>query len=329
MPQTPEAGAFLARIAKLPPAPAATDVLSQALQPSIDDEAELRKLWAMDKANARLRDPHVGLVDVFDAPDDIRKTRARVVTDEADSNVHHILPLSEDRRRKEGEPSMVATLDEFKKNWAIFTEGSLSQLTDWSNVVAAGGDVQACLAPVPESARVSKRAMRKHFHNSAFPTSDIDLFLYSLTPAQAEVKMQVIYEAVRDSVPWDVTCVRTRHTVSIYSQFPYRSVQIVLRLYSSPAEILAGFDVDAPCCAFDGERVWASPRAVVAMMRQANTVDMTRRSPSYEVRLTKYSMRGFEVYVPALKREDIDPTVRFLVYARRLAFELAHYWNRL
>ena len=128
--------------------------------------------------------------------------------------------------------------------------------------------------------------------------------------------MQVIYEAVRDSVPWDVTCVRTRHTVSIYSQFPYPSVQIVLRLYSSPAEILAGFDVDAPCCAFDGERVWASPRAIVAMMRQANTVDVTCCSPSYEVRLTKHSMRGFEVYVPVLKREDVDPTVRFLVYAR-------------
>ncbi|PIL29519.1 transporter [Ganoderma sinense ZZ0214-1] len=309
MPQTPEAEAFLARIAKLPPAPAATDVLSQALQPSLDDEAELRKLWATDKTNVRLQDPHVGLVDIFDAPDDIRKTRARVVADDADLNAHHILPLAADRRRKEGEPAMVATLDAFKQNWAIFTEGSLSQLNDWSNVVAAGGAVQACLAPVPESALTSKRAMRRHFHNAAFPTSDVDLFLYGLAPEQAEAKMQAIYEAVRDSVPWDVTCVRTRHTVSIHSQFPYRSVQIVLRLYSSPAEILAGFDVDAPCCAWDGERVWASPRAVVAMMRQANTVDMTRRSPSYEVRLTKYSMRGFEVYVPGLRREDVDPTI--------------------
>ena len=45
------------------------------------------------------------------------------------------------------------------------------------------------------------------------------------------------------------------------------------------------------------------------MMRQCNTVDVTRRSPSYEVRLAKYSGRGFEVYVPTLKREEIDPTV--------------------
>jgi hypothetical protein len=36
---------------------------------------------------------------------------------------------------------------------------------------------------------------------------------------------------------------------------------------------------------------------------------MSRRSPSYEVRLAKYSARAFEVYVPSLSRADIDPTV--------------------
>jgi len=144
---------------------------------------------------------------------------------------------------------------------------------------------------------------------------------------KAERKIITIYEAVRDSIPWDVTCVRTRHTVSIHSQYPYRSVQIVLRLYSSAAEVLAGFDVDAPCCAYDGDRVWANPRAVVSMMRQSNTVDMTRRSPSYKVRLAKYSSRGFEVYVPGLKRDKIDPTIyertvgRVQGLARLLAIE--------
>ena len=44
-------------------------------------------------------------------------------------------------------------------------------------------------------------------------------------------------------------------------------------------------------------------------MRQANTVDISRRSPSYEVRLSKYSFRDFEIYVPDLKREEVDPTV--------------------
>ncbi|EKM59033.1 uncharacterized protein PHACADRAFT_205211 [Phanerochaete carnosa HHB-10118-sp] len=307
MHQNAEAAAFLSRVAQLPPGPGIS--LEDVLKPSLEDEAELRKLFAQDKKNSRLLDPHVGLVNVFDAPEDIRKTRARVVANEEDLSAKYVMPLSEDCRRKDGAPAMVASLDEFKKNWAIFTEGSLSQLADWSNIVAAGGSVQACLAPVPDSAKASKRTLRKYFHNRAFPTSDVDLFLYGLTPEQAEVKINSIYEAVRDSIPWDVTCIRTKHTVSIHSQYPYRAVQIVLRLYQSPAEILAGFDVDAPCCAFDGEHVWANPRAIVAMMRQCNTTDITRRSPSYEVRLTKYSSRDFEVYVSQLNRADIDPTI--------------------
>ncbi|KAI0059327.1 ankyrin [Artomyces pyxidatus] len=306
MSQNKEAAAFLSRIANLPQGPVSLDA---ALQPSIDDEAELRKLFATDKANTRLNDTHVGLVDVFAAPSIIKITRARVVQDEDDLTAKHVMALPDARRRKEGVPAMVGNIDSFAKNWSVFTEGSLSQLLDWNNVVAAGGSVLACIEPLPNAATVSKRAMRKHYHDKTFPSSDVDLFLWGMNAEQAERKINQIYEAVRDSVPWDVTCVRTKHTVSIHSQYPYRCVQIVLRLYKSPAEILAGFDVDAPCCAYDGTRVWANPRAIVAIMRQANTVDMTRRSPSYEVRLAKYASRGFEVYIPSLKRADIDPTI--------------------
>ncbi|THU93789.1 ankyrin [Dendrothele bispora CBS 962.96] len=334
MPQTQEAQTFLDRIMALPQGPRVS--LREALQPSLEDEAALRRMWAQDKLNARLANLYVGLVDVFDAPADIRTIRARVIQPEkdgvcdvqgTDDDPKYVMPLTPAVRKKEGEPCMVNDLEEFKKNWSVFSEGSLSQLTDWNNVVAAGGSVLACLTPLPEESKVSKRAIRKYYHGSAYPTSDVDLFLWGLTPDEAEKKIITIYEAVRDSVPWDVTCVRTKHTVSIHSQYPYRSVQIVLRLYSSPAEILAGFDIDAPCCAYDGTRVWANPRAIVAMMRQCNTVDMTRRSPSYEVRLTKYSSRGFEVYVPSLERDKVDPTIyersigRINGLARLLVFE--------
>ncbi|KAA1479103.1 ankyrin [Dentipellis sp. KUC8613] len=305
--QNAEANAFLNRLAKIPPRGPVS--LDDVLLPSLDDEAELRKLFAQDKAHARLADKHVGLVDVFAAPRNARVTRARVVADDADLIAKYVMPLPASRRRADHAPAVVEDLDEFKKNWAIFTEGSLSQLFDWNNVVAAGGSVLACMTPVPDVAKASKRSMRKYFHEAAYPTSDIDLFLWGMTPEQAENKIRAIYDAVRDSVPWDVTCVRTKHTVSIHSQYPYRSVQIVLRLYQSPAEILAGFDVDAPCSLYDGQRVYANPRAIVAMIRQCNTVDMTRRSPSYEVRLAKYSMRGFEVYISNLRRADIDPTI--------------------
>ena len=233
MPQTPEAQAFISRIASLPKgAPVSLD---EALKPSLDDEAELRRLFATDNNNMRLNDPYVGLVDVFDAPADIRTTRARVVQNEIDLSDKYLMPLTESRRRKEGAAAMASTLEEFNQNWSIFSEGSLS-LLDWNNVIAAGGSVLACLLPVPDASKSSKRSLRKYFHSTAFPTSDIDLFLYGLTPEQAEAKIIAIFQglsirnwsaynsfthralAVRDAIPWDCTCIRTRHSISIHCE---------------------------------------------------------------------------------------------------------------
>ena len=102
---------------------------------------------------------------------------------------------------------------------------------------------------------------------------------------------------------------RTQNTITIASRHPVRHVQIVLRIYKSISEILTGFDVDCSCVAYDGNQVYASPRAIVAYMTQTNSIDLTRRSPSYEMRLSKYAHRGFEIYWPLLDRSQIDPTI--------------------
>jgi len=183
--QPAEAANFVERVAALPQGQNIS--LDHVLQPSLDNEAELRKLYATDKANKRLKDPFVGLVDVFEAPADIRITRARVVADDQDLSAKYVMPLPEADRRKEGEPSMVSDLEEFKKNWAIFTEGSLSQLFDWSNVVAAGGAVLACLSPLSAAIKESKRTLRKYYHSVAYPTSDIDLFLWGMDVEQVRL----------------------------------------------------------------------------------------------------------------------------------------------
>lgn len=51
-------------------------------------------------------------------------------------------------------------------------------------------------------------------------------------------------------------------------------------------------------------------------MTQVNTVDLSRRSPSYENRLGKYARRGFEVYCSELDRSKIDPTIFERSFAR-------------
>jgi hypothetical protein len=175
--------------------------LQECLTESIAAETELRRLFATDRDNKALSDPLVGLIDVFAANKSIRATQARECSDQTTLEAEYIFPLKKEQRRATGQPAIV-DIDQFRTSWSVFTEGSLSQLLDWNNVVAAGGSVLASLLPLPEHARSSKRAIRKHFHEQTYATSDIDLFLYDLTPEQAEKKAIQIYEAVRDSVPW-------------------------------------------------------------------------------------------------------------------------------
>lgn len=52
-----------------------------------------------------------------------------------------------------------------------------------------------------------------------------------------------------------IYAVRSLRTVTFVSEFPYRKIQIVLRLYKTLAEVLHGFDVDACSIGFDGHTV--------------------------------------------------------------------------
>ncbi len=194
MPHSAEGQSFLTRLAVAPDEPGVN--LDSILQPSLDEEQELRKLFAQDKTNDRLDNPHVGLVDVFGPDTDaIRKSRTRVVdsANEEELSGKYVMPLTDAQRRTYGEASMVADIDEFKKNWSIFTEGSLSQLLDWSNVIAAGGAVLSVLSPLPEDSKESKRAIRKFYHTTAYPSSDVDLFLWGLTPEQVNFSFFIAY----------------------------------------------------------------------------------------------------------------------------------------
>lgn len=107
--------------------------------------------------------------------------------------------------------------------------------------------------------------------------------------------------------------------------YPCRPIHVHLNIYVSPADLLARCDIDCSCCIYNGmfvhgtppldniptalkrvgETVYINPRGLVAFMRQTNTVDLSLWTPSYEVRLAKYAVRGFEVHVPFLDREKV------------------------
>jgi hypothetical protein len=281
----------------------------ELLEPFKIYESELRKVFAQQPNHEVVKDGFVNAVPVFSGHESELKVRARSLATESPKEQEcYIMPLDDKERKPDGSPAIVTSLKEFQNNFNLFSESSLSEL-NWDNVVAAGSAVTTALLPVPEKWAESKRSLREYYHEHLAPASDVDLFLYGLTEEEAREKIKHIERSIKDSLLHETTTIRTKNAITIASQHPTRHVQIVLRLYDSVSQIITGFDVDCACAAYDGKQVYASPRALVAFATQTNTVDLTRRSPSYENRLSKYSHRGFEVHWPLLDRSRIDPTI--------------------
>lgn len=295
---------FISYIEKHPEKP-----LSEIVEPYKQYDAKIREVFAQEPHHPALADPHLNVVPVFDGHEQSLKIQARNLENETqEEKDKYVMQLDESARLPTGSPAVVQNLKEFQHNFTLFCESSLVDL-DWSNVLAAGSSVVTCLLPVPEEFKKSKRALRQYYHEDIAPASDVDLFIYGLNEEQAVKKIIEIEQRIKDSILTETTTIRTKNTITIASQYPTRHIQIVLRLYKSVSEILTGFDVDCACAAYDGKQVWAAPRALTSYMTQVNTIDLTRRSPSYENRLSKYAHRGFEVYWPLLDRSRIDPTI--------------------
>lgn len=173
-------------------------------------EARLRELYAQQPQHPALADAHVNLVPLFTTDTNLVTTRARrPSTESAEDNSKYIMALSDQNRRPHGSPATVSGLAEFQHNFNVFSESSLVEM-DWSNVVAAGSSVVNCLLPVPSQFKASKRNLREYYHEKFCPASDVDLFLYELTPHQVIDKIKHIEQAVRDAILSEVTVVRTK-----------------------------------------------------------------------------------------------------------------------
>lgn len=70
------------------------------------------------------------------------------------------------------------------------------------------------------------------------------------------------------------------------------NIQIMLRSYSYPSEIVHGFDVGCSGILYDGERLWCTQRALYSIVNRCNWIEPDRLSPSYIHRLLKYSNRN-------------------------------------
>lgn len=226
LPQLPAAHAELAKyIAQHPETP-----MTSIMEPYREYEATLRTVYAQDRQNPLLEDPHLNVLPLFTQDTHLITTRARDLDAESDDDKSkYIMPLPEDKRRAQGSPATVADFNEFQKNFNIFSESSLVDV-DWNNVVAAGSSVVNCLLPVPKEFTTTKKKLREYYHEKFCPASDVDLFLYGLTHEQAIEKIKQIERAIRDALLNEVTVVRTKYAITIASQYPVRHIQVSTRI---------------------------------------------------------------------------------------------------
>ncbi|PYH55938.1 uncharacterized protein BO96DRAFT_395048 [Aspergillus niger CBS 101883] len=190
----------------------------------------------------------------------------------------YIMPLKDEQRLPEGAPAIAASFAEFQYQFEAFTH-------DWSNLVVAGSAALIPSLPIREdvSPTVSAAVERpeEYYYETIADASDIDIFLYGI-----------------DNEENTVTFIAPR--------WPFRHIQVVLRLYRSVTKILTGFDIDCACVAFDGRHVYTTPRGATAISTRTNTIDLARRSPSYEMRLFKYRKQNFEVFWESFDRSRVD-----------------------
>lgn len=269
-------------------------------------ENKFRKLFVANRDSELLDDLFVTLVPAYQKYDSFKLNLLK------DTNTNVLasgFSYLKDTKLSTGDYSIVPK-DKFIENFNLFTEYQLADV-NWDNLFVAGGAVLASMLHVPTNYDKNNDPLikRNYYHNQQYPDSDIDIFIYGLDEDAAMKKIQEVYQSIIKRVPYKVICFRTPNAVTIMSQHPYRHIQIVLRLYKSPAEILMCFDVDCCSVGYDGNQVWTTPRARDALVKMTNTVDVSRRSPSYEYRLWKYANRGFSIELPNLQEDKIDPQI--------------------
>ncbi|KAJ2993551.1 hypothetical protein HDV02_002246 [Globomyces sp. JEL0801] len=255
-----------------------------------DKETTCRELFLKDRKNKMLENPYILLENLFES----KAKYEFQALDLSGKNITFFIPTT-----KEG-TKMICDRDQFERQWEHITHGIFSKM-DTENIFFAGGAVLGALQPFDESKDLDEQLEQAGYYNS-----DIDVFVYGIdTPEQATLRAEQFCEEIVMQCKPDIILTRNMHTLTIVRPHPKRHIQLIFRLYHSPAEILMGFDIDSCCVGYDGKNVYGLPRFIRSMTTGYNVVDMSRRSPSYEYRLYKYSKRGFGVLVPGYSRDEI------------------------
>eukprot|EP00708_Paratrimastix_pyriformis_P002063 GAFH01000801.1.p1 GENE.GAFH01000801.1~~GAFH01000801.1.p1 ORF type:complete len:916 (-),score=370.20 GAFH01000801.1:143-2854(-) len=252
----------------------------------------IRHLFGQERSHPVLQAPYLDLVRVFDDPTVLQRRAPKF-------RVPLLLQYPNTTF------DVVTNKDTFMNRFHATHGGALDGM-DWSNMVVAGGSVLMSLIITPPSARQRSDpdAVALEFVN------DVDIFLYGLDPDQAMRKIKAIEAFLRKKQEemhpeGEFLVVRTHHALTFQPE-GMPKVQVILRLYQSPSEVLYGFDIDCVSVLYDGQDVWAMPRALRAIQTHCNLFDLGRVNITFNQRIVKYARRGFALAVPGFTWERVD-----------------------
>ncbi|KAJ7623066.1 hypothetical protein DFH06DRAFT_759446 [Mycena polygramma] len=256
-------------------------------------------------------DWRTGLITLRDAdavfPGSTKTTKARKIRRPEDLPGYKML----DGKRQvtiDIQPSVAA----FKRSFDRMSDGLLKNL-NWDNVVVAGGIVLGSLLAVETAAGKSQ--------SEHWKSSDIDVYIYGLAPKEANEKIKHLFATFRANLPpgSPTLVVRNSKTITFYSRYPLRRIQVVLKLVKSPKAVLLNFDLDICAMGWDGTELWMLPRAARALETGFNVFTMnliqghylSERRATQEQRVFKYANKGYGIrilptYISSLKESQAN-----------------------
>jgi hypothetical protein len=144
---------------------------------------------------------------------------------------------------------------------------------------------------------VAGSAVAKILGDRPLLKSDIDFFFYgtTITPADAEDCIHRIckhFEHLSNKANLESKLVFQRNqnvTTILHNGDKY---QFIHRIYPTKDSIIGGFDLYISSVLYDGTQILATPLGAFCNQMRCNIFDLTKRSPSYDFRIKKYSTYG-------------------------------------
>ena len=138
---------------------------------------------------------------------------------------------------------------------------------------------------------------------------DIDFFFHSLMDSQGSEELDNVYKLVdgfNKKHKHSAIHYVSGHAVTLF--IGKIKLQFITKCFSSIQAILDSFDLSPACIAYDGDKVYVSDKAKKAFEDKHCTLDVDKKSLTYERRICKYfRQKGFGIRLPNFDISKVIP----------------------